>query len=546
MDYIPLEKPIAELEIQIHEFRQMAAALCVNLDKEIKDLEDRAGVLRKKIFTSLTPYETVQLSRHPRRPNTLEMVGMICDEWTELHGDRNYYDDSAIVGGLGRLAGTEITFVWIGHQKGRGTKENIERNFGMPKPEGYRKALRLMSLGERFSLPIITFIDTPGAYPGIGAEQRGQSEAIGKNIMVMSKLKVPILTFVIGEGGSGGALAIGVANRVYMLSYATYSVISPEGCASILMKDAGKASQIAETLGLTAQRALSLGVIDGILTEPLGGIHRDPKETALKIHKTILKDLKELSQLSPQDLRRKRADKFMNMGSFVEPSKNKKFIVAVDGPAGAGKSSICKEVSRRLGFWYVNTGAIYRALAWLALSKKVSGTNEKEMAVLARDLREHLSWDPKSDQVFYRGQGISVFLDRSEIGALASAVAKLPGVREELLPLQRRLAHDSNTPVLVDGRDMGTVVFPEARVKIFLTASLEKRAERRWSQLQKDRDSLTLEHVTREMAKRDEQDSSRALAPLKAAQDATLLDTTHLSFEESVASLIALVTAPAQ
>ncbi len=318
MDYIPLEKPIAELETQILEFRRTAASQGLNLDKEIHELETKAHKLRLKMFTNLTPYESVQLSRHPRRPNTLEYIDLMCKDFIELHGDRNFYDDPAIVGGIARLG--EQSIVIIGHQKGRGTKANIERNFGMPKPEGYRKALRLMSLAERFSLPLVTLIDTPGAYPGIGAEERGQSEAIGKNIMVMSKLQVPIVCVIIGEGGSGGALALGVGNRVHMLQYAIYSVITPEGCASILMKDASQASKAAEALQITSKPALDFKIIDSIISEPLGGAHRGPEITAENIKKVILTDLKNLSQNSPEQLKESRIQKFMDI-KFVARKK---------------------------------------------------------------------------------------------------------------------------------------------------------------------------------------------------------------------------------
>ncbi len=313
MEYIPFEKPIADLENRIDELRRMASAQAINLDREIEELEKNAGVLRDRMFANLSVYETTQISRHPRRPNTLELLDFICSEFIELHGDRNFYDDKSIVGGLAVIDGRSV--VVVGHQKGRGTKGNIERNFGMPKPEGYRKALRLMSTAERFRLPIVTFIDTPGAYPGIGAEERGQSEAIGKNIMVMSKLVVPIISIVIGEGGSGGALALGVGNRVHMLQYSTYSVISPEGCASILFKDAGQAASAAESLKISAQSALALGVIDSIIPEPKGGAHRGPQTIANDIRAVIAKDLSELSLLSPGELRRQRTEKYLNMGA---------------------------------------------------------------------------------------------------------------------------------------------------------------------------------------------------------------------------------------
>ena len=314
MEYVPFEKPIAELENQIDQLRRTASTQAINLDTEVEELETRAYQLRKTMFENIGPYEATQISRHPRRPTTLELIDYMCEEFIELHGDRNFFDDKAIVGGLAKMDGRSS--VIIGHQKGRGTKGNIERNFGMPKPEGYRKALRLMSLAERFSLPIITLIDTPGAYPGVGAEERGQSEAIGKNIMVMSRLKVPIISVVVGEGGSGGALALAVANRVFMLKYATYSVISPEGCASILMKDASQAPSAARSLKLTAGPALDLDVIDDIIDEPLGGAHRGPRTAANSIKEKILSTLEELSSLDGTGLREQRINKFLSMGSM--------------------------------------------------------------------------------------------------------------------------------------------------------------------------------------------------------------------------------------
>jgi acetyl-CoA carboxylase carboxyl transferase subunit alpha len=312
MEYIPLEKPLADLEHKIDELRRMAAVQAVDLGPEIKRLEDRAQKLRREMFARLSAYETTQLSRHPRRPNTLELIGCICSDFIELHGDRNFMDDPAIVSGIAKLEGRSV--VIIGHQKGRGTKDNIYRNFGMPRPEGYRKALRIMSMAERFKLPILTFIDTPGAYPGIGAEERGQSEAIAKNIMVMARLGVPIVTVVVGEGGSGGALALGVANRVHMLQYSVYSVISPEGCASILMKDASMAPAAAEALRLTASSALEQGVIDSIIPEPEGGAHRSLEATARRIRATILADLEALDGMPPEALREHRLNKFLSMG----------------------------------------------------------------------------------------------------------------------------------------------------------------------------------------------------------------------------------------
>jgi acetyl-CoA carboxylase carboxyl transferase subunit alpha len=312
MEYIPLEKPIADLEHKIDELRRLATGQAVNMDKEIGELEGKAQRLRREMFARLSSYETTQLSRHPRRPSSLELIACLCSNFIELHGDRNFLEDKAIVAGIALFEGQSV--VVIGHQKGRGTKDNIYRNFGMPRPEGYRKALRVMSMAERFGLPIITFIDTPGAYPGVGAEERGQSEAIAKNIMVMSRLKVPIVTVVVGEGGSGGALALGVANKVHMLQYSIYSVISPEGCASILMKDASQAAQAAEALKITAKHALELGIIDSIIPEPEGGAHRSIDLTAHYMKARIKADLAELAKLTPDEMREQRIDKYMHLG----------------------------------------------------------------------------------------------------------------------------------------------------------------------------------------------------------------------------------------
>lgn len=271
------------------------------------------------MFSRLTPYESTQIARHPRRPNTLELIERMMIGFIELHGDRNFLDDKSVVGGLARI--DDIPVVVIGHQKGRGTKDNIFRNFGMPRPEGYRKALRLMNLAERFGLPIVTFVDTPGAYPGIDAEERGQSEAIAKNILVMTRLKVPIVTVVVGEGGSGGALAIAVANRVYMLEHGVYSVISPEGCASILMKDSTQAPRAAEMLKITAKSALEFGIIDAIIPEPEGGAHRDLDLVSTRVKATVVKALRELLKKSPETLKEERFQKYIKMGS-VEELKN--------------------------------------------------------------------------------------------------------------------------------------------------------------------------------------------------------------------------------
>lgn len=314
MDYIPLEKPIADLEMKIAELKRLAASQAINLDDEIMDLEAKAKKLRDELFTNLTPHEECQLSRHPKRPTTLDVINKICDSFIELHGDRNFLDDQSLVTGVARLGGMSVAI--MGHQKGRSTKENILRNFGMSRPEGYRKALRIMSMAERFHLPIVTLVDTPGAYPGVGAEERGQSEAIAKNIMVMSRLKVPIVTVVLGEGGSGGALAIAVANKVHMLEHSVYSVITPEGCASILMKDASRAPEAAKALKLTAAYALKLGVIDSVIKEPKGGAHRDLDMTAQAIKNQVVVDLNELATWKPEKLREHRQQRYLNMGTY--------------------------------------------------------------------------------------------------------------------------------------------------------------------------------------------------------------------------------------
>jgi acetyl-CoA carboxylase carboxyl transferase subunit alpha len=318
MEILPLERPLLELSNRIAELRAQARQTQLNgknekeLRSEISAFEEQFEILAKQIFANLTPYEITQLSRHPHRPYTLDIVHQLCDDFIELQGDRNFMDDAAIVGGLGTFRGHRVVFV--GHQKGRGTKENMKRNFGMPRPEGYRKALRLMSLAERFKLPIVTFIDTPGAYPGIDAEERGQSEAIAKNIMVMFKLGVPIISVVVGEGGSGGALAIGVGNRVLMLQYSTYSVISPEGCASILWKDGAQADRAAAALGVTADHAKKLGVVDEIIPEPLGGAHWKPTEAIATLGNVIERHLLELGQMTSEQLKRQRHQKFALMG----------------------------------------------------------------------------------------------------------------------------------------------------------------------------------------------------------------------------------------
>lgn len=314
LNFLEFEKPIAELEAQIDELRAVGAkgGLDIDLEKEVTQLQKKRGELIEKIFSDLGAWQVAQLARHPLRPYTLDYINLMFTEFDELAGDRAFADDKAIVGGVARLDGKPV--VVIGQQKGRETKEKVRRNFGMPKPEGYRKALRLMEMAERFKMPIVTFIDTPGAYPGIGAEERGQSEAIARNLKVMARLRVPIVCTVIGEGGSGGALAIGVGDRVNMLQYSTYSVISPEGCASILWKSATKAELAAEAMGVTAQRSLELGLIDKIVEEPLGGAHRDYTTTAARLKQRIMDDLASLSGLSEDELLEQRYQKLMSFG----------------------------------------------------------------------------------------------------------------------------------------------------------------------------------------------------------------------------------------
>ncbi|EIG28032.1 acetyl-CoA carboxylase carboxyl transferase subunit alpha [Haemophilus paraphrohaemolyticus] len=313
MEYLDFELPIAELEAKIESLKAVAEQDDkINLDDEIKRLEKKAQELTKKTFANLDAWQTSKMARHPNRPYTLDYIDHIFTEFDELAGDRAFADDKAIVGGIARLEGRPVMV--IGHQKGRSTKEKVMRNFGMPAPEGYRKALRLMEMAERFNLPIITFIDTPGAYPGIGAEERGQAEAIARNLREMSQLKVPVICTVIGEGGSGGALAIGVGDKVNMLQYSTYSVISPEGCASILWKSAEKASTAAEVMGLTAQRLKELKLIDEIVAEPIGGAHRDYAEMAENLKQRILTDLHELDNLDKEALLHRRYQRLMSYG----------------------------------------------------------------------------------------------------------------------------------------------------------------------------------------------------------------------------------------
>lgn len=315
LNFLEFEKPIAELEAKIEALRDVSrhgGDAGVDLNKEIEQLEKKSLELKKKVFSDLGAWETAQLARHPRRPYTLDYIEHVFTEFDELAGDRAYADDKAIVGGMARLDGRPVMI--IGHQKGRETKEKVKRNFGMPKPEGYRKALRLMQTAERFKMPIITFIDTAGAYPGLGAEERGQSEAIATNLKVMAGLTVPVICNVVGEGGSGGALAIGVGDYVNMLQYSTYSVISPEGCASILWRDSDKAPQAAEAMGLVAPRLKELGLIDEIISEPLGGAHSDHKQMAANMKETLLRQLNELEQFDEESLMARRYQRLMNYG----------------------------------------------------------------------------------------------------------------------------------------------------------------------------------------------------------------------------------------
>jgi acetyl-CoA carboxylase carboxyl transferase subunit alpha len=316
LNFLEFEQPIAELEAKIEELRYVGDDAEININEEISRLQAKSKSLTESIFSKLDAWQISQLARHPQRPYTLDYIQRIFTEFEELHGDRAFADDAAIVGGPARLDGKPVMV--IGHQKGRDTKEKIHRNFGMPRPEGYRKAKRLMEMAERFRLPILTFIDTPGAYPGIGAEERGQSEAIARNLYVMAGLKTPIVCTVIGEGGSGGALAIGVGDRMIMLQYSIYSVISPEGCASILWKSADKAADAAEALGVTSARLKQLQLIDDILEEPLGGAHRDVEEMARRIKSRVIDQLDQLNRFPPDQLIAARYQRLLSYGEFVE------------------------------------------------------------------------------------------------------------------------------------------------------------------------------------------------------------------------------------
>ncbi len=314
--WLDFEKPIVELETQIKDLRSFADGQSMEVSDELRKLEEKADKLRQEVYGKLTRWQRVQLARHPQRPYTLDYIDRIFTGFQELHGDRSFRDDPAIVGGMAELAGQPVMV--IGHQKGRETRENIRRNFGMPNPEGYRKALRLMEMAARFNRPIVTFVDTPGAYPGLGAEERGQAEAIARNLREMALLPVPIVVVIAGEGGSGGALALAVGDRVLMLENAIYAVISPEGCASILWKDAGKKEEAAEALRLSSHDLAELDVIDRIVPEPLGGAHRDTETMAAKLGEILVEEIAHLSQRDPEDLVASRVEKFSRMGAFEE------------------------------------------------------------------------------------------------------------------------------------------------------------------------------------------------------------------------------------
>ena len=315
-EYLEFEKPIAELEKKIEELTLFTSNGDINLEEEILKLHKKSDQLRAEIYSRITPWQKAQISRHPNRPYTLDYIEAMMTDFVEMHGDRAFADDPAIVSGMAKLDGMPLTI--IGHQKGRTTKEKIFRNFGMPNPEGYRKALRVMRFAERFRKPLLTFIDTPGAYPGIGAEERGQGESIARNLSVMSQLRTPILTVVIGEGGSGGALALGVADRILMLEHSTYSVISPEGCAAILWNDGAKASEAAELLKITAQDLFQMKVVDEVVEEPIGGAHRDPRRAAELLKEAVARNLAEIRNVPFDDLLKQRYEKVRRIGTFDE------------------------------------------------------------------------------------------------------------------------------------------------------------------------------------------------------------------------------------
>ncbi len=317
--FLDFEQPIAELEARIDELRFVQDDSAVDISEEISRLQKKSQALTKEVYSKLSPWQVAQVARHPQRPYTLDYVAALFTDFEELHGDRSFADDPSIVGGLARFNGQPVML--MGHQKGRDTKEKIYRNFGMPRPEGYRKSMRLMRLAEKFGLPVLTFVDTPGAYPGIGAEERGQAEAIGRSLYVMAELRVPVVSTIIGEGGSGGALAVAVGDIVMMLQYATYSVISPEGCASILWKSAEMAPEAAETLGITASRLKTLGLVDKIVNEPLGGAHRDHAAAAQNLKKALQDALRGLADKRPAELVEARFERLMDYGKFKEATE---------------------------------------------------------------------------------------------------------------------------------------------------------------------------------------------------------------------------------
>ncbi len=319
MNGLPFEKPITELEKKIEELRKFSSSQNMDVSEEIRQLEERAALIKQEVYSNLTAWQRVQIARHPSRPYFLDYVKMLMDEYVELHGDRHFGDDKALVGGLARMG--EHKLMIMGHQKGRDTKENLMRNFGSAHPEGYRKALRLMKIADKFAFPIVTFIDTPGAYPGIGAEERGQAEAIAVNLREMMGLRVPIIVIVIGEGGSGGALGIGVGDRILMLQNSYYSVISPEGCSAILWKDRKRSQDAAAALKLTGQDLLELGIVDEVVPEPMGGAHRDPVITGANLKAALLRHLTEMYALNTQEILAHRYEKFRNMGAYAIPSE---------------------------------------------------------------------------------------------------------------------------------------------------------------------------------------------------------------------------------
>jgi acetyl-CoA carboxylase carboxyl transferase subunit alpha len=314
--FLEFEQPIAELETKIDELRYVQNESAVDISEEIERLDKKSLQLTKDIYSNLTPWQVTQIARHPQRPYTLDYINELFTDFQELHGDRSFADDASIVGGMARFNGQACMV--LGQQKGRDTRERGLRNFGMSRPEGYRKALRLMKLAEKFGLPVFTFVDTPGAYPGIGAEERGQSEAIGRNIFEMAQLEVPIITTIIGEGGSGGALAISVGDQVLMLQFAVYSVISPEGCASILWKTSERASDAAEALGITAHRLKALGLVDKIVNEPVGGAHRDPRQMASQLKRALVDALRQVNDLKPKELLQRRYDRLQSYGRYSD------------------------------------------------------------------------------------------------------------------------------------------------------------------------------------------------------------------------------------